>query len=392
MIFDKLFKKDKDAIKTTETKPVSAVDYYAEGKAQFDAGHYTQAMEYFQAAIAEHPERENAYLKLADTFLAMGKQKEASSSLHKLLARYPDNRLAQEKVQLIQQQMALLPPGYSTISKSEIQRAYNESLGVSSHTLSDTQTHSTIGKGCSSATLITRDDAVTAQLFRNNVFLIDLPWGVHNRIYIEKMNGSECMVVPPLGKQDLAWSCETDCWKGFAKPRGQVSIPSFVRIEEKQYTITLIGDGAFSFCEKLSKITLPQTIRKVGRYAFYSTSIRDPHLPDSIVHICNDAFSMCKQLHHINIPASLEKIPNKFLSGTAVQYLEIPPSVKYIGDDFIGPLRNVNLTLKMHGEPPRITPKTFYKMLTVNVNVPKRLYNSYASAMYWQQGKNLIPY
>ena len=343
MIFNKPFKKNNGSDKTTETKRASALDYYAEGKTQFNAGRYTQAMEFFQAAIAEHPERENAYLKLAETFLAMGKQKEASSTLYKLLAVYPDNKLAQEKVQLVQQQMALLPLGYSTISESEIQHTYNESLGVSDHTLSDTQTHSTEGRGYSSATLLTQDDAVNARVFRNNVFYIDLPCGVRNRVYIQKMNGSECMVVPPIGKQDLAWRRETDCWKGFIKPRGQVSIPSIVRIEEKQYTITSIGDGAFSFCKRLSKITLPQSIRKVGRYAFYATSIRDLHLPDNIVHICNDAFSMCKYLNHINIPLSLEKIPNKFLSGTAVQYLEIPPSVKFIGDDFIGPLRNVNL-------------------------------------------------
>lgn len=110
MIFDKLFKKDKDSGKSIETKPVSTVDYYAEGKAQFNAGHYTQAMEYFQAAIAEHPERENAYLKLAETFLTMGKQKEASSTLYKLLARYPDSTQAQEMLKKCQPKPAPEPP------------------------------------------------------------------------------------------------------------------------------------------------------------------------------------------------------------------------------------------------------------------------------------------
>lgn len=109
MIFDKLFKRDKDSGKNTEPEPVSAVDYYAEGKAQFNAGHYTQAMEYFQAAIAEHPERENAYLKLAETFLAMDKQKEASSTLYKLLARYPESTQAQEMLKKCQPKPAPEP-------------------------------------------------------------------------------------------------------------------------------------------------------------------------------------------------------------------------------------------------------------------------------------------
>lgn len=85
------------------------VDYYAEGKTQFNAGHYTQAMEYFQAAIAEHPERENAYLKLADTFLAMGKQREASSTLYQLLARYPDNAQAHEMLKKCQSKQSPKP-------------------------------------------------------------------------------------------------------------------------------------------------------------------------------------------------------------------------------------------------------------------------------------------
>lgn len=110
MILNKLFKKDKGSDKSTETKPVSTVDYYAEGKNQFNAGRYTQAMEFFQAAIAEHPERENAYLKLADTFLAMGKQKEASSTLYKLLARYPDSTQAQEMLKKCQPKPTPEPP------------------------------------------------------------------------------------------------------------------------------------------------------------------------------------------------------------------------------------------------------------------------------------------
>lgn len=67
-------------------------------------------MEYFQAAIAEHPEIENAYLKLAETFLAMGKQKEASSTLYKLLARYPDSTQAQEMLKKCQPKPAPEPP------------------------------------------------------------------------------------------------------------------------------------------------------------------------------------------------------------------------------------------------------------------------------------------
>ncbi len=108
MIFDKPFKKDSS--KTTESKPVSEMNYYAEGKAQFNASHYTQAMEYFQAAIAEHPEKENAYLRLADSFLAMGKKREASSTLYQLIALYPESTQAHEMLKKCQPKQAPEPP------------------------------------------------------------------------------------------------------------------------------------------------------------------------------------------------------------------------------------------------------------------------------------------
>ena len=153
----------------------------------------------------------------------------------------------------------------------------------------------------------------------------------------------------------------------------------------------MIGDGAFTLCKGLKKITLPQSIRKIGRYAFCGTSIRNVHLPDSITTLSNDVFSDCKQLNHISLPTSLESIPSRFLSGTAVQQLDIPDSVKYIGDDFMGHMQNTGLSVKMYGRPPRITPKTFYEVLRVNVSVPKQLYDSYKMARYWQE-MNIIPY
>lgn len=121
MIFDKLFKKDKDSGKSIETKPVSTVDYYAEGKTQFDAGHYTQAIEYFQAAIAEHPSNESAFLKLSETYIKMGKEELAKKSLFSLLAINPSHKGA-----LSQLHYLLEPPSHSN------ENAVTNSLGQNS--------------------------------------------------------------------------------------------------------------------------------------------------------------------------------------------------------------------------------------------------------------------
>lgn len=71
-------------------------DYYSTGVEKFNAGEYTLAMEYFQAAIASQPSNESAYLKLSESFLSLGKNKEATSTLYKLLSINPSCKSAHE--------------------------------------------------------------------------------------------------------------------------------------------------------------------------------------------------------------------------------------------------------------------------------------------------------
>ncbi|MBP5326596.1 MAG: tetratricopeptide repeat protein [Bacteroidales bacterium] len=101
MIFNKLFKKDKSSESRKSTVQSPKTDYYADGMSQYEAGHYDKAIDCFQKAITEHPDNENAYLKLADTYNALDKHKEAKSALYKLLALNPDCALAYEMLRLI---------------------------------------------------------------------------------------------------------------------------------------------------------------------------------------------------------------------------------------------------------------------------------------------------
>lgn len=75
---------------------VQPSQYFEKGKEYFSQKKYIPAMEYFQAAVAEYPDRENAYLKLSETYMAMGRQKDAAAVLYKLLSLQPDNSTAQK--------------------------------------------------------------------------------------------------------------------------------------------------------------------------------------------------------------------------------------------------------------------------------------------------------
>lgn len=50
--------------------------------------------------------------------------------------------------------------------------------------------------------------------------------------------------------------------------RGNVIIPSSIVVDDKSYTVTQIGDGAFSGCSELESVTIPETVSYIFSNAF----------------------------------------------------------------------------------------------------------------------------
>lgn len=79
-----------DSLEQNHHKP----DNYDKGVEHFNAGRYTQAMEYFQAMIANEPKHENSYIKLALSYIKGGKEEQAKKTLLDLLNINPNNQEA----------------------------------------------------------------------------------------------------------------------------------------------------------------------------------------------------------------------------------------------------------------------------------------------------------
>ena len=75
-----------------------------------------------------------------------------------------------------------------------------------------------------------------------------------------------------------------------------------VRIQEG---VTSIGDDAFLFCSKLTDVTIPESVTKIGTLAFASTALTDMEIPDSVTSIGYSAFSGCDELVRVTIPGSV---------------------------------------------------------------------------------------
>ena len=121
-------------------------------------------------------------------------------------------------------------------------------------------------------------------------------------------------------------------------------------------TVEVIGDGAFSGCTNLEKITWGSSIHTIGRDAFTRCiSLESLHLPDSLkwvggeafassgltyvefednddVYIENGAFAFCTRLTCAILPNGLNDIcGGTFLGCTKLEDVFIPGTVKSIG-------------------------------------------------------------
>ena len=71
--------------------------------------------------------------------------------------------------------------------------------------------------------------------------------------------------------------------------------------------VTSIGEGAFVACSALASVTIPSSVAELGDYAFYSCgSLTSITIPDGVTSVGNDAFINCNNLKTVFLPRSLQ--------------------------------------------------------------------------------------
>ena len=95
-----------------------------------------------------------------------------------------------------------------------------------------------------------------------------------------------------------------------------IDIPSKITYEGVAYRIISINNVAFSHCESLKEINIPNSITSIGYRAFYRCeSLENIIIPDHLTDIEYEAFSGCNSLTAITIPVSVTKLEYDAFKG-----------------------------------------------------------------------------
>ena len=117
---------------------------------------------------------------------------------------------------------------------------------------------------------------------------------------------------------------------------GDIVIPPTVTYNGHEYTVTAIGNYAFSnsgsFAKsKIKSISLPNTITNIGLKSFEGSEINILSLPESVNEIKMYAFSGCSSQKTIVIPQKVKIINEGVFEGcSSLTSITIPNSVTTI--------------------------------------------------------------
>ena len=98
--------------------------------------------------------------------------------------------------------------------------------------------------------------------------------------------------------------------------------------------VTIIPDRCFSECKSLVNITLPSTIKKIGKKAFYyCSSLISIDIPEGVTIIPKNCFYGCSSLESVTLPSTIKQIEeHAFYGCSSLISIDIPEGVSILPD------------------------------------------------------------
>ena len=126
---------------------------------------------------------------------------------------------------------------------------------------------------------------------------------------------------------------QAEVTSGDSEYTGEVTIPASFEYDGVTYSVTIIGNQAFSYCSGLTSITIPNSVTSIGNYAFDGCSgLTSITIPNSVTSIGNWVFYGCSGLTSLTFPNSVTSIGERAFDGcSGLTSITIPNSVTSIG-------------------------------------------------------------
>lgn len=185
----------------------------------------------------------------------------------------------------------------------------------------------------------------------------------------------------------VAMSCEEKIgMMSYPELSGRIEIPETVKISGEEYTVTAIGNKAFSGNAGITQIILPESVREIGDYAFYSSSLREITFPPGVERIGTGCLEYCKNLERfVWLPESDCVIPEKAFAESGLKEVELGKGICSIDDYSFGGMGRLQSLSIDRSDPPVIIGMPFYRteLSFVSLFVPEDGVDAYSRSAEW---------
>ena len=187
-------------------------------------------------------------------------------------------------------------------------------------------------------------------VFTKNVNGVDITFVVKSASTVQVGDG-ENAAVPQNGIYHVDIPDQVDGFKVTTIARRAFS---WTEVESVSLPNTLINfeSEAFYVADKLTAITIPESVREIGKDAFDHSAIKNLYIPKSVTYIGNGAFSFCRELQSITVDkdnaryesrdnALIETASKTLMTGTTT----IPEGIEILGWSAFGGLRIESISI-----------------------------------------------
>lgn len=172
------------------------------------------------------------------------------------------------------------------------------------------------------------------------------------------------------------------------KAKNEINIPSEISFSNVKCPVSYISEYAFRNCTELKRITLPSSIKAIGKAAFANSGIISVTLPDQITTIEDSLFFGCP-LEQITLPSSVNRIGKAAFGFSDISAINLPEGITDIDEMAFQYCRNLYSVI-IPENITEIKPGLFYKSGIENIQFHNNLRKIQRSAFNGTRIRTLI--